>query len=164
MTTIVCKVEKNNVILLADSLITESERFNKMKSSLKINKIYKLDEFRIAFAGDMMYTHIIKEFLSQHIQELITGNDFELKVVAEIKKTIQNYIGSSLPSYTELSGIFTYQNRAFEFDIESGALFEINDFQALGTGAIYALTALHLGHSPQEALEIACKLDPYSEL
>lgn len=37
-----------------------------------------------------------------------------------------------------------------------------NDFWAVGTGANYAIAAMHLGKSPKEAVEIACMYDTSS--
>ena len=37
-----------------------------------------------------------------------------------------------------------------------------NDFWAVGTGANYAIAAMHLGCSPKEAVEIACRYDSCS--
>lgn len=39
-----------------------------------------------------------------------------------------------------------------------------NDFWAVGTGAGYAIAAMHLGKSPAEAVEIACQYDTSSNL
>ena len=35
-----------------------------------------------------------------------------------------------------------------------------NDFYAIGTGANYAIAAMHMGASPTQAVEIACMYDP----
>lgn len=37
-----------------------------------------------------------------------------------------------------------------------------NDFYAIGTGANFAIAAMHLGCSPSEAVAIACEFDPQS--
>ena len=39
-----------------------------------------------------------------------------------------------------------------------------NDFWAIGTGANFAIAAMHLGKSPAEAVEIACQYDTSSHL
>lgn len=39
-----------------------------------------------------------------------------------------------------------------------------NDFWAVGTGANFAVAAMHLGKSPKEAVEIACQYDTSSNL
>lgn len=36
-------------------------------------------------------------------------------------------------------------------------------FFAIGSGKEYAMAALHLGHSPEEALRVACDLDPWTD-
>jgi ATP-dependent protease HslVU (ClpYQ) peptidase subunit len=37
-----------------------------------------------------------------------------------------------------------------------------NDFYAIGTGANFAIAAMHMGATPTEAVEIACLYDPSS--
>ena len=38
---------------------------------------------------------------------------------------------------------------------------EITNYHAIGSGMEYALTAMHLGHSPYEAVKVACDLNIY---
>lgn len=37
-----------------------------------------------------------------------------------------------------------------------------NDYYAIGTGAAYAIAAMRLGHTPTEAVALACEFDPGS--
>ena len=39
-----------------------------------------------------------------------------------------------------------------------GDVEEVKDFCAVGAGMAYAFAALYLGHTPKEAVEVACKL------
>ena len=40
----------------------------------------------------------------------------------------------------------------------------LSPYHAIGSGGIMAITALHLGNKPEDALKIACELDPNSSL
>ena len=50
-------------------------------------------------------------------------------------------------------GIWVYEGTMIPAKIK-------NDFYAIGTGAGYAIAAMHLGKSPKEAVEIAALYDP----
>jgi ATP-dependent protease HslVU (ClpYQ) peptidase subunit len=52
-------------------------------------------------------------------------------------------------------GIWIYESTIIPAKIK-------NDFWAVGTGANYAIAAMHLGKSPKEAVEIACLYDTSS--
>jgi ATP-dependent protease HslVU (ClpYQ) peptidase subunit len=49
------------------------------------------------------------------------------------------------------------------FQIESFFVAEIDTFTAIGAGQDFALAALYLGHSPKEAVQIACELSVMCE-
>ena len=40
-------------------------------------------------------------------------------------------------------------------------IYEVPEFEAVGAGEDFAKAALHLGHTPREAVEVACKLSIY---
>jgi len=52
-------------------------------------------------------------------------------------------------------GIWIYESTIIPAKIK-------NDFWAIGTGANFAIAAMHLGKSPKEAVEIACQYDTSS--
>lgn len=52
-------------------------------------------------------------------------------------------------------GIWVYESTIIPAKIK-------NDFWAIGTGANYAIAAMHLGLSPSEAVKIACQYDTSS--
>ena len=70
--------------------------------------------------------------------------------------------GGDLDSDTDVSvlelrsdGLWVYEGTIIPARIK-------NDFWAVGTGANYAIAAMHLGCSPKEAVEIACLYDSCS--
>jgi len=44
------------------------------------------------------------------------------------------------------------------FEIDNMFVYEIKDFSAIGAGEDFANAALYLGHSPEEAVKVACEL------
>lgn len=70
--------------------------------------------------------------------------------------------GGELDSDTDVTvlelrhdGIWIYESTIIPARIK-------NDFWAIGTGANYAIAAMHLGLSPKEAVALACKYDTSS--
>jgi hypothetical protein len=53
------------------------------------------------------------------------------------------------------SGLYRYESECYPMPIEDG-------FAASGSGAYAALAAMHMGATPKEAVEVACKVDVYT--
>ena len=72
--------------------------------------------------------------------------------------------GGDLDSYIDVTvlerrndGLWVYEGTLIPARIK-------NDFWAIGTGANFAIAAMHLGKTPREAVEIACQYDTSSNL
>ncbi len=78
--------------------------------------------------------------------------DFETKDTPEI--FVQN-----LPDFTAL---VLFAHGLYEFDAYCTADKIIEPFYAIGSGAKAALGAMHAGATAEQAVEIACKVDPYT--
>lgn len=55
------------------------------------------------------------------------------------------------------TGLYMFENDCVPNRILTG-------FAAIGSGRTAALAVLHFGGTPQQAVEVACKIDPYSKL
>ena len=55
--------------------------------------------------------------------------------------------------------LIAYKDKAFY--CSSGYVGEVTDYFAIGAGQNYARAALYLGHSPAEAVKVACALSCY---
>lgn len=70
----------------------------------------------------------------------------------------------NFPKEAKVEGIILSDMQIWHID-ECGEAIELDqDFFAIGSGAHAALGALLAGASPIEAVEIACKVDPHSDL
>jgi len=68
------------------------------------------------------------------------------------------------PREAKVEGLILFEQRIWHID-ECGEPIELDqDFFAIGSGAHSAMGAMLAGASPIEAVEIACKVDPHSEL
>lgn len=57
------------------------------------------------------------------------------------------------------SFIIVYKDKIFE--VFGFSIIEITDYVAIGSGFEMATAALYLGHSPKEAVKVACDLTNY---
>jgi hypothetical protein len=98
------------------------------------------------------------------IEKLRRGKDSIYGGCGDFEKLLKFYqtieSGGDLDSDTDVTilelrhdGIWIYESCIIPARIK-------NDFWAVGTGANYAIAAMHLGKTPREAVEIAAMFDP----
>lgn len=105
------------------------------------NKLFTLyDDRLVAFTGDSALIHQAITYLNSDMEK-----PFDIK------------------DGDEMGGIVIAPNGVFEFD-KHLRMFPACVPWAGGSGETIALTAMHLGKSAVEAVEIACKLDKHSGL
>ena len=66
------------------------------------------------------------------------------------------------PDMTEVSAIHLTKNGVYVYDSSVTPYKVIGPFNAIGNGAQGALTAMHLGHTPEDAVSAVSKVDPYT--
>ena len=122
--------------------IAASVRFNEIAADSMISgqdthyavsKLRSLRSSAIGAAGD--WRHIL-EFYKRLARKKALDADCDISAI-ELRR----------------DGIWVYESTVIPARIEQ-------DFFAVGTGAGYAIAAMHLGKSPQEAVEIAALFDP----
>ena len=47
------------------------------------------------------------------------------------------------------------------FCVEDFLVYEVKEYESIGAGMYYGLTALYLGHTPREAVKVSCDLCCY---
>lgn len=118
-------------------------------------KINKINDMIVGGCGLSQEISLIWHYMATH------------KPASATEKAILDFIVEFSKWKRELTGESTVQNTyliIFEghlFEIEHMFVFEIKDHIAIGAGEDYANAALHLGHSPKEAVEVACDLCCY---
>lgn len=76
-----------------------------------------------------------------------------LEFIIEFSTWKNNQISSSTVDNTYL---MAYDGKLFY--INNMFVYEISEYQAIGAGEDFANAALYLGHSPREAVKVACDL------
>lgn len=154
MSVVACKVEKDKIYIGADSVIVYGATQDKNPKA----KIFKVsDSMCIGGAGWLRDVSGLFIFSKTHTVASPTVESiidyFDEFYDWQKKKTEVRPDGNSF--------IIVTGGHAFWFD--DFCVQEIDSYSAVGAGRDFALTALHLGHTVEESIKIACDLSIYCE-
>lgn len=168
MTTIAAKVTNGKVRMAWDSQVTNGGR-----KSYGMNKVAKInDQFAVGIAGHLRFANII------HRTSVNTVHPFDLK-----QSDFDGYswlLDEAIPAW--MKAVRKEQENSPWYDEDdppwggclvalAGKLYDVGidfsvtgcgEFASIGSGAPYAETALHLGKSAKQAVEVASELDMYT--
>lgn len=156
MSVVAIKVYDDKIVIGAD---TQSTRANKIKlNSTKLLKVN--DNLTFGHCGNLRDTELFYAFakennINEHNQ-VTDIYDFLLKY--------KQYLYSKIGTYEEIGEFIIVNNGKAFRSINNIQVEEITDFDAIGSGDDIALTALYLGKTVEEAIEITTKLDLYCAL
>lgn len=168
MTTIAAKVAPNGKVRIAwDAQVTGSYVSKSMNKVEKIN-----DQFAVGIAGHLRYANILHRTSVNKVhpydlaQPEFDGYGWILdEVVPAWMKAVRKE-AEARPEDEEGDLPWGHALIALAGHIYGvGADFSVTpagEFQAIGSGSPYAVTAMHLGKSAKQAVEIATQLDIYS--
>lgn len=144
MTTIALDRDLN---LASDSLAC----LNGMKSLHPFQKVWNIDNHLVGVAGGYAEALVFVDYLSKLIEHNCVQSYTEL----EIPKPVVDYLDDFFAIMVSPKGeVLFWEGSVLSFQTQAPL--------AIGSGAPYALAAMECGKSAVEAVEIACKLDPYS--
>lgn len=167
LTTIAAKVTGDKVRIAWDSQVTSGG-----SKSYGINKVVKINgQFAVGVAGHLRYANIVHRATVNKIHPYdLTQPDFNGyewlldELVPAWMKALRKE-GENLPDEDfDLPwghGLIALAGHVYTI----GADFSVNhvdNFASIGSGAPYAITAMHLGKSAKQAVEIATELDMFS--
>lgn len=147
MSVIAAKVYNDKIVMAADSILTNgwSKRNNNFAKIVEINGM-------IAGAtGTAQEASLMWHYMQTHKPASPSEKDI-LTFIVEFAQWKSSIAGSDVAN----TYLFAYHGHLFE--IVNMFVHEISDYAAIGAGEDYANTALHLGHTPQEAVKVACEL------
>lgn len=149
MSVIAAKVGADYIQVAADSILIKEE----MKRTKNFSKLIQFNGIVAGGAGSA-------EELSLFFRFINNLNKPDSATVAGIQDFMRSF-DRWKESYTNTTGIdncylIVYKGKLFEID----GIFvqEISDYTAIGEGEPYAITALHLGCMPTEAVKVTCDL------
>ena len=150
MSVIAAKVKKNfgTIQIAADSIILRGQ------TNRKYTKLIKVNEMILGGVGLAEEISLMFRYAQTHRPETPTERDV-LAFMVDFLSWKKDYSGGNIENYYLLA----YKGHLFV--IEHRLVREVNDYEAIGAGEEYALAALYLGKTPEEAVKVACDLCCY---
>lgn len=152
MSVVAAKVYNNRIVMAADSILVKGWSKSTNGNFAKINQINGMIVGGTGYAKELS---LLWHFMRTHKPDGNTDKDI-LEYIVEFSKWKQDLVGDSSISNNYL---LAYDGHLFE--IENMFVYEIKDYNAVGAGEDFANAALYLGHSPREAVKVACELSCY---
>lgn len=149
MSVVAAKVYDNRIVMAADSILVKG--WSKATNG-NFTKINQINGMLVGGTGNAKELSLLWHFMRTHKPDGNTEKEI-LGYIVEFSKWKQDLIGEGGISNTYL---LAYDGHLFE--IEDMFVYEIKDYDAVGAGEDFANAALYLGHSPREAIKVACEL------
>ena len=153
MSVIACKVSDDLITVASDSIIVSGNT----KYTTNMQKLIEIDNMVVGGIGTCEESFLFFEFLKINKPEKNTKLEM-LELMASFASWKKKITEKFEP---ENAYILVFDEKVYA--LERFFVKEIKDFWAIGAGQDYALTALALGHSAIEAVEIACRFSCYCE-
>lgn len=149
MSVIAGKVYNDKIVIAADSIIIKgwSKRTN------IFGKLANINDMIIGGTGTAEEISLFFRFAQTHKPENATEKDMLTFITEFVSWKKTNYNDSD---FLHNMYLIAYKNHLFV--IENMFINEVKDFMAIGAGEDFANAALYLGHSPEEAVKVACEL------
>jgi ATP-dependent protease HslVU (ClpYQ) peptidase subunit len=152
MTVIAGKVEADRIVIGSDSQISWGWQ---AKSGIDDSKLVVLRDFVIGAAGWLSHINYMQMFAENH-RPLSSRKRDVMEFFVEFNEWADKKIKGFEP-YNQW--LLAYDGKLIS--VGSDLSISYHEFWAVGSGAEYARTAMHLGHDVRSALLVACELTVY---
>lgn len=168
ITTIAARTTTTGKVKIAwDSQVTAGE-----SRSYGVNKVAKINgQFAVGIAGHLRYANIIHRATVNKIHPYdLTQPDFDAyawvldELIPAWMKAVRKESENRPDEEDELPwghGLIALAGHIFTVGADFSVC-PVDDFAAIGSGSPYAVTAMHLGKSAKQAVDVATALDMYS--
>ena len=154
MSVVAVKVYDKEIIMSADSIIVHGDD----KTPVGRGKIFEVNGMLIGTCGYASEGVHMALFAENHTP--LTMDEREItKWMYEFVMWRAKEFGVDPKAEYFNSYLIAYKGKAFYCN--AGYVGEVTDYFAIGAGQHYARAALYLGHSPSEAVKVACALSCY---
>ena len=155
MSVVACKIMKDGYEIAADSISVRG--FTQTKNNTNRSKLVEVNNMVIGSVGLAEESSLLQIFAKTHLPASATEEGI-LEFWGEFsdwkkKRTDKNSIENSY--FIGFDGVVFYVNHWL--------IASVTSYQAIGAGMDFALAALHLGHSAEEAIETAIELSVFCE-
>lgn len=156
MSIVAVKVENGLIQIASDSIVVRHSTQD--KSSNNFSKLNKINSLILGSTGSAEEISLFRVFCSTRRPEQTS----EMGIISFLSEFATWKGDRTGDAFIQGEHIIIVDNKVFA--IEGFFVEEITNFTAIGAGMDYALTALHLGHNVEKAVEVACELSVYCEL
>ena len=150
MSVVAVKIYDKEIVMSADSIIVHGESD---KSPVGKGKIFDVNGMLIGTSG-YAYEGVYLSLFAENHTPLDATERAMTEFFAEFANWKYTQYGAS--RIIENTYLIAYKDKVFF--INGNYIGEVKDFYAIGAGSYYAEAALYLGHTPREAVEVACAL------
>lgn len=151
MSVVAAKVYDKEVVMAADSIIVKG--WSKRNSNFA--KIAEINDMILGGCGSAQEISLMWHYMQTHKPASATDKDVLTFIIEFSRWKSSMGAGSDI----ENEYLFVYQGHLFA--IQDMLVHEIFDYSAIGAGEDFATSALYLGHTPREAVKVACDLSCY---
>lgn len=156
MTVIAARVYEDRIELAADSRVTLGDYRVVGSSEAEPMKVCSVNGMVIGGAGRKSTLQWLTYFARNHSP----ASESEVDVSAFILEFCEWMEKKSKSFGLENHFLVAFGSSLFKV-YSSLAVMKVPEFAAIGSGGDYALAAMYLGHSPEDAARVAAKLDPW---
>jgi ATP-dependent protease HslVU (ClpYQ) peptidase subunit len=152
MSVVCAKVYNDKIVMAADSIIVRGDSKDTSGDFVKLTKI---NNMIVGGSGTVAEQSLMWQYMRTHKPASATVSDI-LEFMIEFsrwKKDLTN------DSSVHNSYLLAYDCKLFS--IQGMYPYEISAFTSIGAGRDFSNAAMHLGHSPREAVKVACDLSCY---
>lgn len=149
MSVITSKIYNDRIVMAADSILVSGWSKRSTNDFAKINQD---NGMIIGGCGIAEEISMMWHFMSTHKPSAASEGGV-LNFIIEFSKWKKDLTGNSGVNNAYL---LAYEGHLFE--IENMLVIEIKDYRAIGAGEDFSNAALYLGHTPKEAVKVACDL------
>jgi len=154
MTVIAARKTDKGVEISWDSFCGDTYRKGKVDRLSNLDKKIDGNNFKALICGSASSGSLLKFFSKHNGIESATEMDI-LGYLIRFKE----WCREKLPAPDlNMDMIIIMDGKIFEVDADQLVVFENTEFISMGAGQQYAATALHLGHTAEDACKIACQL------
>jgi ATP-dependent protease HslVU (ClpYQ) peptidase subunit len=155
MSVVAVKIYDKEIIMSADSIIVHG---GDDKTPVGRGKIFEVNGMLIGSSGFASEAIHMALFAENHTPLAMDEREIT-KWMYEFVTWRSKEFGVDPKGEYQNCYLFAYKGKAFYCNF--GYVGEVTDFYAIGAGEKYANAALYLGHSPAEAVKVACALSCY---
>jgi ATP-dependent protease HslVU (ClpYQ) peptidase subunit len=164
MTTIVGTCKNGQVILGADSQVTDGDRKN---NSLSMEKITKNNGYLIAGSGDATPCDILQHIFIPPVPTVAERKNLYKFMITKFVPAMREALDEAgyKPDPKEDSGfsmLIAFDGELFDIGDDFSVLLNDTGIYGVGNGSRYAIGALCAGATVEKALEIAADNDIYT--